>query len=242
MSAPRPSARPEPTPSLAGVGLLDRAGPACVRAALSRRLDPNSQAPIAVGFSGGGDSLALLLVARAWAAAAGRPVLALTVDHGLQAESRSWTSRAERTALALGADFAALPWLAPKPSGGLPAAARHARHTLLAEAARRAGARVILLGHTADDVLEAQLMRQGGANVGAPAEWSPSPVWPQGRGVFLLRPLLGVRRAELRAMLAPTGLDWIEDPANDDPRSARASLTTALGAQSVAGQPRMAPI
>ena len=220
MSAPRPSARPEP--ALAGPLLPDVAAPAAVQAALDRRLDRASRAPIAVGFSGGGDSLALLLAALAWAEAAGRPVLALTVDHGLQPASASWTAQAGRTAEALGADFRALPWLGDKPASGLPAAARRARHALLAEAAREAGARVILLGHTADDVLEAQLMRQAGSSVGEPAEWSPSPVWPQGRGVFLLRPLLSVRRAALRAMLAGTGLDWIEDPANDDPRYSRA--------------------
>jgi tRNA(Ile)-lysidine synthase len=64
-------------------------------------------------------------------------------------------------------------------------------------------------------------MRARGSSVGAPREWAPSPVWPEGRGVFLLRPLLGLRRGQLRALLAPSGLDWIEDPANDDGRFLR---------------------
>jgi len=57
--------------------------------------------------------------------------------------------------------------------------------------------------------------------VPTPREWSASPAWPQGRGVFLLRPLLRVRRADLRAWLAGQGERWIEDPANDDPSFAR---------------------
>jgi tRNA(Ile)-lysidine synthase len=204
-------------PAAAGAAILAR-----VRSAFDERLDPGARAPLAVGFSGGGDSLALLLAARAWAKAAGRPVLALTVDHGLQAPSRAWTAAAGELAGRLGVGFRALHWTGDKPEGGLPAAARRARHALLAEAARRAGARVLLLGHTRDDLIEAERMRAEGSNVGSPRLWSPSPVWPEGRDVFLLRPLLGLGRAELRELLAPAGLSWIEDPANDDLRYARA--------------------
>ena len=199
-----------------------------VRAALDRRLDPSSTAPIVVAFSGGGDSLALLLAARTWGREVGRPVIALCVDHGLQAASRNWTEAAGRTAGSLGVRFRALNWVGDKPSRGLPAAARQARHALLAEAARDAGASVILLGHTCDDVMEAGLMRAEGSTVSSPREWSPSPAWPQGRGLFLLRPLLALRRAELRDALAPTGLSWLEDPANDDPTFARARARQTL--------------
>lgn len=195
--------------------------------AFERRLDPGSRAPLAVGFSGGGDSLALLLAARAWAAGAQRPVLALNVDHGINALSAGWTAQAAEVAAALGVGFRALTWWGDKPDAGLPAAARRARHGLLAEAARGAGASVLLLGHTLDDLAESDWMRSQGSSVGAPREWSPSPVWPEGRGVFLLRPLLGLRRAELRQLLAPAGLGWIEDPANEDERFLRARARRA---------------
>src|ERR1700722_7155703 len=79
------------------------------------------------------------------------------------------------------------------------------------------GAPVILLAHTADDLMEAEIMRRMGASAPSPRQWSPSPAWPQGRGVFLLRPLLGHRRADLRALLHGLGETWIDDPANDDP-------------------------
>ena len=202
--------------------------PDSVRAALDRRLDPASSAPLAVAFSGGGDSLALLLAARDWAVEAGRPVLALTVDHRLQPQSRAWTLQAEQTAARLCVQFRALAWEGPKPDRGLAAAARRARHALLAEAAREAGARAVLMGHTLDDLFEGEVMRAEGSGLGIPREWSPSPVWPQGRDVFLLRPLLGVRRAELRTALAPTGLAWIEDPANEDLRFARSRARVIL--------------
>jgi len=165
---------------------------------LDRRLLAKSPRPVAVALSGGGDSLALLLLVRAWAKRAGRELLVLTVDHGLQPESAAWTGTCSATATRLGLAFEALAWTGEKPATGLSAAARQARHRLLAQAARRAGARVMLMGHTADDILEARLMRARGSTTPDPREWSPSPVWPQGRGLFLLRPLLEVRRNAIR--------------------------------------------
>jgi tRNA(Ile)-lysidine synthase len=196
--------------------------PTAVAAVLDRRLSATSARPVAVALSGGGDSVALLLAARAWAAAHGRRLVALTVDHRLQPQSRAWTEACGELAHSLGAGFQALAWEGEKPPRGLPAAARAARHRLLAEAARGCGARVILVGHTADDVAEARAMRQAGSTTPAPREWSPAPVWPEGRGIFLARPLLALRRAALRDWLAAEGARWIEDPANADPRYARA--------------------
>jgi len=157
-------------------------------------------------------------------------VLALTVDHALNPDSAGWSIRAEAAARALGADWRGLVWRGDRPATGLPAAARLARHRLLADAARKAGARVILLAHTADDIAESELMRAQGSTLGRLRDWSPSPVWPEGRGLMLLRPLLDARRADLRAYLRDRNADWIEDPANDDPRFARARARRSLAA------------
>ncbi len=208
---------------------LNRAatGPADTR--FGRWLNAPDRGPVAVALSGGGDSLALLHLAKAWADAAGRPLVALTVDHGLQAASAAWTRFAAAAAAKLGVAHHTLAWAGPKPQAGLPAAARTARHALLAEAARAGGARVVLMGHTADDLIEAALMREAGVSTPSPRVWSPSPAWPQGRGVFLLRPLLDMRRAELRAMLRRQDETWIDDPANDDPRFSRALARRSAG-------------
>lgn len=200
-----------------------------VRARLDARLSPNINAPVCVALSGGGDSLALLHMAAGWARTRGRRLLALTVDHGLQASSRDWTAFAGEQARLCGADWLPLVWEGAKPETGLAAAARLARHRLIADAARRADARVVLFGHTADDVDESEWMRGQGSTLGRVREWSPSPVWPQGRGLMLLRPLLEVRREPLRRWLAARDQPWIDDPANDDPRHARARARRALG-------------
>jgi len=209
------------------------------RAILDRRLARESSRPLAVAFSGGGDSLALLLMTVTWARDAGRKVVALTVDHRLQASSADWTRACEATARGLGVGFRALAWEGVKPAAGLPAAARAARHALLAHAARQIGARVILIGHTEDDRREAGAMRAAGATTPDPRQWAPSPAWPQGRDVFLLRPLLDIGRASLRDWLRARGETWIDDPANEDLRYARsrARQAAASGPPEAAADP-----
>ena len=186
------------------------------------------QRPVALALSGGGDSMALLAVAADWARDHGRRLLALTVDHHLNPDSQDWNAYAREAAQAAGADWRSLSWEGPKPAAGLPAAARAARHRLIAGAAREAGARVVLFAHTADDVAEGELMRAEGSTLGRLRDWSPSPAWPEGRGLMLLRPMLDVGRAGLRDWLGRRGVGWIDDPANDDPKYARARARASL--------------
>lgn len=86
----------------------------------------------------------------------------------------------------------------------------------------------MLFAHTADDVAEADWMRAEGSTLGRLRDWSPSPAWPEGRGLMLLRPMLDVGRVALRDWLKGQGADWIDDPANADPRFARARARAAL--------------
>ncbi len=146
-------------------------------------------------------------------------------------------------ARAAGADWRGLAWTGDKPATGLTAAARAARHRLIADAAREAGARVVLFAHTADDIAEAERMRAEGSTLGRLRDWSPSPAWPEGRGLMLQRPLLDARRAELRAWLRDQGAGWIDDPANEDPRFARARARRALDGRALesATEARSAP-
>jgi tRNA(Ile)-lysidine synthase len=153
--------------------------------------------------------------------------LAITVDHGLNPDSPDWSRRCQSSARSVGVDWVERRWDGVKPESGLPAAARRARHALIADAAREAGALVVLFGHTADDVAEGDWMRARGSTLGGLREWSPSPTWPEGRGLMLLRPMLEERREKLRAMLRARGRDWIEDPGNAGfgRGEARAALT-----------------
>ena len=212
-----------------------------VGAVLDEHLRVGSARPVCVALSGGGDSLALLLAADAWARRTGRALVVLTVDHRLRAQSAAWTAECATIAARMNRPFRALSWVGDKPKTGLPAAARAARHALLANAAREVGAHVILFGHTADDCLEARAMREAGSSTPEPRTWSPSPAWPEGRGIFLLRPMLGARRAEIRDWLRARGETWIEDPANDDTAFARPRARQAIGGGPSLPPPPRAP-
>ncbi|MDQ3124553.1 MAG: PP-loop family protein, partial [Pseudomonadota bacterium] len=90
---------------------------------------------------------------------------------------------------------------------------------------------VVLFAHTADDIAEGEVMRAEGSTLGRLRDWSPSPAWPEGRGLMLLRPMLGAGRREVRDWLAGQGADWIDDPGNEDARFARSRARQALTEQ-----------
>ena len=188
-------------------------------------LDGPADHPVGVAVSGGGDSVALLYALHLWGK---RRLEVFCVDHDLNPASGEWTQSVRIHADRTGAGFTALHWAGPKPKTGLSAAARQARHALIADAARQNGIRVVCLAHTQDDIAEAKLMAQEGSNVGAPAIWAPSPAWPQGRGVFLFRPFLHQRRRALRDWLTAQAIGWIDDPANENPASLRARARRKL--------------
>lgn len=199
-----------------------------VHTRLDFRLERNVSHPLAVALSGGGDSMALLQLVAQWADRNGRGLVAITVDHGLNADSPRWNALCEAAARKVGARWHLCHWQGEKPANGLPAAARAARHALIADAARDNGVRVILFAHTRDDIVESDWMRAEGSTLGHLREWAPSPAWPEGRGLMLMRPMLEERRKSLRDWLIARETEWIEDPANTDDRFARSRARHAL--------------
>lgn len=185
--------------------------------------------PLVLGLSGGGDSTALLSLLIDAARPTGQSVQALIVDHHLRPESSDEARTTARRAEDLGAQAHILNWTDPKPGQN---AARLGRHRLLADATRQLGASILFLGHTLDDRIETYLMRT--ARTGSSPERSvmmdvsPSPVWPEGRGIRIVRPLLGLLRLELRDYLDQTDLSWIEDPSNEDDRYERIKVRQAI--------------
>ncbi len=173
---------------------------------------------VVVGLSGGADSLALAAATVFEAGKAGLRVITVTVDHGLQDGSDVVAVRAAGTAALLGADSRVVA-VDVGAEGGPESAARAARYAALRDEARRAGAAAILVGHTLDDQAETVLLGlargAGGASLQGMAPASELD------GIPLLRPLLGVRRATLRAACAAENLDPWDDPHNVDARFAR---------------------
>ncbi|BCW69214.1 tRNA lysidine(34) synthetase TilS [Arthrobacter sp. NicSoilB8] len=176
---------------------------------------------VLVACSGGPDSLALAAVAAYFARRGhvdGHPVAvgAVVVDHQLQPGSAGVAATTARTLEDLGLSPVRIRTVDVASTGmGPEAAARDARHAALEAAADEAGAGAILLGHTLDDQAEQVLLGLArGSGTRSLAGMRPS----RGR---LLRPFLGLRRADTLEICRVEGLDPWHDPSNADPAYAR---------------------
>ncbi|MDK4330672.1 tRNA lysidine(34) synthetase TilS [Corynebacterium accolens] len=191
---------------------------ACRRAVRAAQLDHT----VAVGLSGGADSLALC----AAMIAEGHDMIALCVDHGLQDGSREQAERAARQAESLGARARVLVVRVLEEAGNsLEAVARQARYQAMSTAAREDGASrrgggplEIAVAHTADDQAETLLL---GALRGRVAGMPERAVV---EGARVVRPFLQVRRADTEGACAELGLEVWQDPQNADTDFRRVAL------------------
>jgi tRNA(Ile)-lysidine synthase len=173
--------------------------------------------PVVVACSGGPDSMAALIAIVH--AHGSESVAAAHFDHRLRAASESAADRAAVEALAARLGVRCFLGAAGDALGPSEASARDARYHWLAEACAQFGARWCATGHTVDDQAETVLLRLargsgllGAAGMAAAAPW---PVPCIGAAPHLVRPLLGLRRAEAAAYLAALGVEPRIDPSNN---------------------------
>jgi tRNA(Ile)-lysidine synthase len=169
-----------------------------------------------VAFSGGSDSTALLLGLARLAPARGWRLMAAHLDHGLDPGSARRTEDAAALAAAIGVRCSiARRAVRRQPRESVEEAARRVRYRFLESLRRRLGARYVVTAHHADDQAETVLLRllygSGLAGLAGIRAVSGS----------VVRPLLGLRRTELRAAVLAAGVSSLEDPTNDNLRLAR---------------------
>ncbi len=187
--------------------------------------------PGAIAVSGGGDSLALMLLLAKWANARKAVVpVVLTVDHGLRPNSANDARLVIENARTVGLKAQILRWRGAKPSRDIEAAARDARYRLMGAWCGKHRVSGLYLAHTLEDQAETFLLRlaRGSGIDGLSAMKSVAPLPSREcEGVVVVRPLLDFRREALRDYLIERGKAWVEDPMNKDPRFARARVRAA---------------
>jgi tRNA(Ile)-lysidine synthase len=206
----------------------DDNSPISARDAARLFADFRSVPALVIAVSGGPDSVALMWLLARWrkALARGPRLVAVTVDHGLRPEAAAEAREVKRVAKTLALAHRTVHWSGDKPNNGVPAAAREARYSLLAEAARAVGASCIVTAHTRDDQAETLLMRllrgSGIAGLSAMARLT------ERDGLALARPLLVVAKSQLAATLKRAKIGFADDPTNRDMAFTRPRLRALL--------------
>lgn len=183
---------------------------------------------VAVAYSAGRDSTALLHATVRAAIGTGVQVVALHVHHGLSRQADAWVTHARATC----SRWADLGWpvhlkvhrTSTRPVAGesIEAWARGVRYAALSEMARNAGASLVLLAqHRRDQAETFVLQALRGAGV---AGLAAMPACAGRDGLTWYRPWLDRSRASIEQYVVAHGLSYVDDDSNTDLRFARNRL------------------
>jgi tRNA(Ile)-lysidine synthase len=180
--------------------------------------------PLAIAYSGGADSTALLAAcARRWPG----QVVAVHINHGLQSAAGDFETHCAKACEAWGVALHVERVDAGHASGDSPEdAARRARYEALQRVAAREKMATVALAQHADDQVETLLLALSrGAGLAGLAGMRPA--W-QRDGIDYRRPLIDVGAADIRAWLREQGIAWIDDPTNASGQFTRNRIRSRL--------------
>lgn len=181
---------------------------------------------IAIAVSGGPDSMALLYALNSVRESCQLDIHALTVDHGLRAESRDEAEMVGQYCLNLKINHTILTWQGEKPQTRLQEIARKVRYQLLMEYCLHHNIRHLILAHHLDDQIETFFQRLfKGSGVRGLAGMEDT---AQKDDIFLCRPYLNVRKNELLEFCAHHQIPHAKDPSNEKDKFERVRIRQAI--------------
>ena len=174
---------------------------------------------VIVAVSGGADSLALAYALSAEAEKVAITVIGVTVDHQLQAASSVQAEKVVAQLSKFGLSCV-IKKVTVDIKEGLEASARKVRYEALSEVAEKENAVAVFLGHTKDDQAETVLLGlargSGTRSLSGMAHHN---------GIYV-RPLLEITRTQNEEFCKEVGLDYWNDPHNQDSQFTRVRVRT----------------
>lgn len=173
---------------------------------------------IAVGVSGGVDSVALLH----WLVELGCDVVCLHVNHGLRAAAATEAEYVKSLCEKLHVPYHIFTWRGEKPETGLEDAARIARYKKMTDFCHQHHIEYIATAHQADDQIETFWMNlsRGSGVYGLAAMRGEGEM----NGIKIIRPLLNVFRTELKDYCDKNNIKYFSDEMNYDPHYTRVKI------------------
>jgi tRNA(Ile)-lysidine synthase len=192
---------------------------------------------IAVAVSGGGDSMALVLLLERWCKNNNVSLTILTVDHGLRLASNDEALRVAGWLSSLTVTHHILKWEGDKPTSNIQSAARNARYQLMGNFCADKNIKYLFLAHHMDDQAETFLLRlfRGSGVDGLSAMDSMSVLPVSGNDTIVVRPLLNIAKDRLLETLKVAGQEWIFDPSNNNENFARVKVRALLEQSNIDG-------
>ncbi|MGZ3254566.1 MAG: tRNA lysidine(34) synthetase TilS [Burkholderiaceae bacterium] len=189
----------------------------------------SQQATVAIAYSGGLDSSALLHLAYRYATERDIRLLAFHIHHGISPNADQWLAHCKEECARLGITFDARQIKLPADGkSGVEEAARIRRYAALGELCRAHQADLLLTAHHEDDQAETvllQLLRGSGvAGLSGMDVVNIAPDLLGDERLHMARPLLSVSRAALANFVSKNEIAYVDDESNTDPRYARNAL------------------
>jgi len=165
---------------------------------------------VAIAFSGGSDSLTLLLLLHRYLKKS--ETIAITVNHNLRPESSIEAEKCQETAKGLGINHIILHWQHAPISKNLQEQARLARYELMTEFCLKKNINHLFVAHNKNDIAETFMINlfRGSGVYGL----SAIPMLSIYNNIHIVRPLLDFDKSTLQEFLSKNNIQWIEDPSN----------------------------
>ena len=185
---------------------------------------------VAISFSCGSDSLALLILMNDWIKKHKGLLTLIYFDHKLRKESYLESKYTKEISKKLGIDYKILMWNEKKPKTSIMQRAREIRYKKIINFCKQNGIMTVMTAHHLDDSLETYYMKKK-RNADTP-NLSGIPFKNTQDQVQILRPFINFRKSRLIRTCEKNKYKWLEDSSNQNESFERVKVRNIIASLS----------